>query len=483
MELLRQTQNQQIGDLQSFAEELVRSTREHVYIRPVDGLIILRPNRVANLNGTANEMLRRLYATDEVPDTHSLVTEIAAKYDVGQERVERDLRDLLLSLVALLQDRVCAAPALVSTPFRTHKRDLPVLSEIALTYRCQNRCTFCYASSPDRGDDVIEMNTAQVRTVIDHIMDDACCPTVSFTGGEPTLRPDLPELVAYAKEKGMRVNLITNGFRCASEDYVATLARNGLDSAQVSLEGPTAEIHDAITRHPGSFDRTVRAVHQLREAGIHTHTNSTICGGNREHLIDLVDFIADELGSEYFSMNMVIRTGEALEHPQDDIRYSEIGECIAAIQARAKAKGSRLVWYSPVPYCHFNPIVAGLGSKSCACADGLLSVNPAGEVLPCSSFELGIGSLLKQSFREIWFSRGALYWRRKEFLPPMCNDCGIKDICCGACPLYWDERGSFDELSARAPTPKPLASTMWKIRKRLWSGTRGVGLAKRGRPS
>jgi hypothetical protein len=129
------------------------------------------------------------------------------------------------------------------------------------------------------------------------------------------------------------------------------------------------------------LEKSVQAVHNLRAAGIHTHTNTTVCGGNRQHLIELVDFIADELHSEYFSMNMVIRTGTALDHAQDDIRYTEIGPIIEAVQAHAQVKGVRLVWYSPVPYCLFNPVQAGLGSKSCACVDGLISVNPAGELL------------------------------------------------------------------------------------------------------
>jgi len=468
-----------MSDLQEFANQLVNSTRAYIYIRPEDGLIILRPNKVANLNATAREMLDRLYAGETVPDVGELVREIAARYGEEEARVEGDLRNLLISVAALLQDRLCAAPAVVSTPFRSHPRDLPVLSEIALTYRCQNRCTFCYADAPDRGRDVAEMTTAQVKRVLDRIMDEARCPTVSFTGGEPTLRPDLPELIAYGKGKGLRVNLITNGLRCADEDFVAELAAAGLDSAQVSLEGPTAAIHDAITQHPGAFQRTVRAVGLLRAAGIHTHTNTTICGGNRAHLLALVDFIADELHSEYFSMNMVIRTGTALAHPEDDIRYSDIGRDIAAVQERAQAKGTRLVWYSPVPYCHFNPITHGLGSKSCACVDGLLSVSPAGELLPCSSYERGIGSLLEKPFAEVWGSRTALYWRRKEFLPPPCQRCDMREICCGACPLYWDERGGFQELEGMAPAPSPLARPVWEVKRRLWSGTRGVGLASR----
>jgi len=463
-------------DLQGFATELVNSTREYIYIRPEDGLIIFRPNRLHHLNQTATLMLDMLYGVPNGPDVEAVVTSVARRYDIDQERVRADLRNLLLSVSALLSDNVCGAPSVRQMAFGSHHRELPVLSEIALTYRCQNRCTFCYASSPDRGRKVPEMTTEEVQVIIDRIYDEAHCPTVSFTGGEPTLRQDLPELVGYAKDKGMRVNLITNGVKCGDESYVGALAEAGLDSAQVSIEAGTAAIHDAITQHPGSWERAVRGVRNLRAASIHTHTNTTICGGNREHLGELIDFIADELRSEYFSMNMVIRTGTALAHDEDDISYAEIGGIIEAIQGRAKEKGLRFVWYSPVPYCLFNPVKAGLGSKSCACVDGLLSVNPAGQLIPCSSFGKGIGDLLHQPFEKVWHSRTALYWRRKEFTPPMCRRCELRNICGGACPLYWDERGGFEELKGLAPGGPPWAGLTWRVRKALWSGTRGVGL-------
>ncbi len=468
-----------IMDLQRFAAELVGATREYIYIRPEDGLIILRPNRLHYLNETATLMLDRLYGDPDGPNVERVVAEVADRFGADARRVRDDLRKLLISISALLNDQVCGAPSVRQTPFGSHQRELPVLSEIAVTYRCQNRCTFCYADSPERGRDVVEMTTEEVRTIIDRLFDEAHCPTVSFTGGEPTLRPDLPELVRYAKDKGMRVNLITNGVICGDAAYVETLAAAGLDSAQVSVEGGCAEVHDAITRHPGSWERSVQAVRNLRAAGIHTHTNTTICGGNRERLMELVDFIAEDLGSEYFSMNMVIRTGTALANPQDDVCYTDIGDIIEAVQERARQRGVRFVWYSPVPYCLFNPVQVGLGSKSCACVDGLISVSPSGQLLPCSSFERGIGDLLHRPFQEVWYSRTARYWRNKEFIPPICQRCEIRDICCGACPLYWDERQSLAELKPVAPGGPPWAGAVWRLRKALWSGTRGVGLAKR----
>jgi len=460
-----------MDQLQAFAAEFITSTREYVFIRPEDQLLILRPNKIHHLNRTATEMLSALYA-QETPRVASVVQETAAKYSVPESQVEADLDRLLRSLSLVLQDREGAAPALRRTPFGSHVRELPVLSEIAVTYRCQNRCTFCYASSPDRGGEVPEMTTEQIKGILDIIIDDARVPTVSFTGGEPTLRPDLPELIAYAKSRRLRTNLITNGIRCGANGYVDKLV-GALDSAQVSLEAAEPGIHDEIVGHPGAWQRTVQGIRNLKEAGIHVHTNTTINSLNREHLLDLIDFLAD-MEQPYLSMNMVIRTGDAVGSME--IGYDEIGELVVPLKERANEHGMRFVWYSPVPLCLFNPVAHGLGSQSCSAADGLLSVAPDGSVLPCSSFEQGVGNLLHEPFDAIWNKRAAKYWRKKEFLPPGCRDCEWADLCCGACPLYWDEKGSFDELAEHLAPTSALSRMVWHAKRRWLGQVRGVGV-------
>ena len=457
--------------LQEFAAEFVNSTRDFVFVRSQDQLLILRPNKIHHLNRTATEMLSALYA-QETPDAAAVVGQTAEKYDVPPSQIEADLERLLQSLSLVLQDREGAAPAVRKTPFGSHLRNLPILSEIALTYRCQNRCTFCYASAPERGPEVPEMTTAEIRRILDAIVDDAQVPTVSFTGGEPTLRPDLPELIGYAKSRRLRTNLITNGIRCGANGYVELLA-GGLDSAQVSLEAAQAEIHDTIVGRPGAWRRTVQGIRNLKAAGIHVHTNTTINRLNRDHLQDLVDFLA-EMEQPYLSMNMVIRTGDAVGSME--IGYEEIGDLVLPIKERAATQGMRLVWYSPVPLCLFNPVAHGLGSQSCSAADGLLSIAPDGSVLPCSSFEQGVGNLLEEPFDIVWNRRTAKYWRRKEFLPPGCRDCEFAALCCGACPLYWDERGDFAELAGHMAPTSLVSDIVWRTKRRWLGQVRGVGV-------
>jgi radical SAM protein with 4Fe4S-binding SPASM domain len=462
--------------LQQFASEFVNSTRDYIFIRPEDRLVIMRPNKTQHLNATACEMLSLLYGQPQV-DVQALVAQLATKYAVEPERIAKDLDDLLASLSGLLRDDFSHTPSVRMTPFGSHEMKFPVLSEIALTYRCQHKCPFCYADAQRRGDRGAEMTIDQVKVCIDRIWDEARVPTISFTGGEPTLRPDLPELVAYAKRKGMRTNLITNGFLCGEPALVTALAEAGLDSAQVSIEAPTAEAHDAITRTPGSFVRSVQGIRNFHDRGIHVHTNTTICPQNRDCVLGMVDFAADELGHEYLSMNMVIRTGGAAGDEAELLGYSQIESVALPIIARARERGLRMVWYSPVPYCLFNPVLAGIGSNSCAAADGLLSVAPDGQVLPCSSFETGVGNLLTEPFERIWNRRTARYWRNKEFMPPACSGCDMSRICCGACPLYWDERGGFGELPGACGNSGKLAEWAWKLKRRYIGKLKGVNVA------
>jgi radical SAM protein with 4Fe4S-binding SPASM domain len=458
--------------LQDFAAEFIASTREYIFVRPEDQLLILRPNKIHHLNRTATDMLAALYA-QELPDTSAVIRATADRYNVPEAQVASDLERLLRSLSLVLQDREGAAPALRKTPFGSHNRELPVLSEIAVTYRCQNRCTFCYASSPDRGNEIPEMTTRQIQGILDIIVEQARVPTVSFTGGEPTLRHDLPDLVSHAKSRRLRTNLITNGIRCSSADYVDELSRAGLDSAQVSLEAADPEVHDRVVGRRGAWKHTVRGVQNLKLASIHVHTNTTINSLNRDHLLDLVDFLA-EMEQPYLSMNMVIRTGDAVGSME--IGYQEIGDLVLPLKERANEHGMKFVWYSPVPLCLFNPVAHGLGSQSCSAADGLLSIAPDGSVLPCSSFEQGVGNLLHEPFDQVWNRRSAKYWRQKEFLPPGCRDCELAELCCGACPLYWDERGNLSEIADHLAPTTILSRMVWHAKRRWLGQVRGVGV-------
>lgn len=491
-ELPARSEAQGRADLAGRVASLVARTSRHVYLRKADRLMILRPNKIFFVNRTAFFILEKLYSPeyhrgdprngDFSVDVARVVSECAAHYKVAKEKVASDVSNLFTTLSSLLRaqnpksaPKGGPAPSLRRTEFGSHEIYYPLLSEIAMTYRCQLACRFCYAgSSCARRPGGREMSIEEIKKVITVIAEDACCPTLSFTGGEPTLRfDDLLQAVAFAKARGLRTNLITNG-QALSDPIKADLIKEaGLEAAQVSIEGAEAGVHDSLTCVEGSFEKTVAAVKNLRERGIHVHTNSTISTANVESVYRLPEMLAG-MGLKYFSVNMVIKTGSANVNDDLAIGYEKIGEKMEILAGNARKAGIRLVWYSPTPYCLFNPVVAGLGSKSCGAASGLFSVSPSGEVLPCSSFSGSLGNILEKSFRKIWDCRAAKYFRNKEFIPPVCKKCDISGICQGACPLYWDASGGFDEICKNGRGCGALSKAAWKIKRRLLAPLYGI---------
>ncbi|MFC1669164.1 radical SAM protein [Spirochaetota bacterium] len=453
-------------------DSFVNSTRDVVYLRDIDRLLIIRPNKIQHLNETAFNMLHLIYnMKSSAEDT---IRKMAEKYGVEKGRLKNDLVKLTQSINAIMKEDYAGACMVDTIPFNPESIKYPVLSEIALTYSCQNNCDFCYASSPYRGERSSEMKTDDIKKIIHKISDEAHVPTISFTGGEPTLRKDLPALIEFAHGLGMRTNLITNGIKCSNNSFVEKLKKSGLDSAQVSLESHREDIHNDITGNSSAYKNTIKGIHNLKNAGIYTHTNTTICLKNMDHLKPLARFIKDEFDFSYLSMNMVIKTGIARDNGNVKINYTSIGDIIRPVIIYCESMELKFVWYSPTPYCIFNPVDHNLGSKSCACISGLLSVNPGGEILPCSSYDRGVGNLLNHSFDYIWNSDEALYFREKRYLPPVCSSCDYDELCGGACPLYWENEGCFDEIENISHNRYRLKNILWSIENKLRVKAKGV---------
>ncbi len=433
----------------SWADDFVKSISEYVYVRERDSLLILLPNQAYKLNPAGLAILGRMMAGSSLIDVLEQKSEGLSK----DEKVLTDVFHFFCDLRALVMGCLGEGKgrrAVEETSFTRPHNSLPVLSEIALTYRCNLSCKFCYAGCTCTKSDrnfSSEMSTAEVKQVLDAIRYDAEVPSVSWTGGEPTLRSDLVELTAYATELGMRVNLITNGNNLTQE-LVDQLKNAGLRSAQVSLEGANAEIHDSLTQTPGSYDRTLRGISLLKDAGLHVHTNTTINRINAPHLAEIVGLVK-ELGLKRLSMNMVIPCGTAPDTGVT-VLYSEMPELLDKLKRAAWEADVEFLWYSPTPYCIVNPVAMGLGGKSCAACDGLLSIAPDGGVLPCSSLSKNVGNILKDGFQRVWNNRKSRYWRGKRYAHRICRDCRHFDICTGACPIYWDAIGYKEIESAVA---------------------------------
>jgi radical SAM protein with 4Fe4S-binding SPASM domain len=450
-----------------WVDEMMASARPHLMVRPADELLILVPNNPVKLNPTALRVLGAMV------DEQAGIAEVLAR-EGDHPRRRRALHEFFTDLNAWLSGNLgegMGRRAVEHEPFTAEFCRYPVLAEVALTYRCNLSCAFCYAGCgvgalPEGWSEERVMSDDEVCRVLDVICRDAHCPSVSFTGGEPTLRPGLPRLVAHAKGLGLKVNLISNGQRLDAS-RVAELAAAGLDSAQLSLEGPTPARHDELVDRPGAFARLWRAVGHLREHGVRVHTNTTLNRRNLPLAPAIVDLVADR-GLDRLTMNLVIPCGSAGGDPALAVAYSEIGPHVLGLRDRAAARGVQLIWYSPLPLCLLNTIAHGLGNRGCAAADGLLHVGPGGDVLPCSSFghSESLGNLLRDPFEAVWQSRAARFFRAKRMMPPGCPDCPEAAACQGACVLYWREQG-LEELGGASDSRPPLPPGFGPASRRL----------------
>lgn len=439
-----------------WVDELVAGLRGRIVVRPEDDLLILVPNTPVKVNRTALRILGAM-----VHEGAGIADVLAREGDGPRRRLE--IHNFFTDLAAWLRGDLGEGEgrrAVVSEPFSRDFCRYPVLSEVALTYRCNLSCAFCYAGCGATGTagaraGMREMSDEEVCRVLEVIRREARCPSVSFTGGEPTLRPGLPLFVRHAKALGLAVNLISNG-QLLDDRLVGELANAGLDSAQLSLEGPDAALHDSLVGRAGAFARLWEAVERLRSRGVRVHTNTTMNRRNVAQLVEIVDLVA-ERGMERLTMNLMIPCGSAAGDLSLRVGYDEAGGHVQRVRARAGARGVELVWYSPLPLCIFNTIAHGLGNRGCAAADGLLHVGPAGDVLPCSSFahHESLGNLLHQDFEEVWQSEKARFFREKRMMPAGCAGCVDADVCQGACVLYWRTAG-MSELGGAAAERPPL---------------------------
>ncbi len=165
-----------------------------------------------------------------------------------------------------------------------------------LTYRCNARCAICsYWRNPS--DPAKELTLPNIQEGLDKIFEYGC-RVVNFTGGEPTLRCDLEDIVSYAADKGMWTSIVTNA-SLLTRDRVRNLKDAGLDSLLVSLDSTVAEIHDRQRGCKGLYPKVVRSMQWLRDDFLSGHRMGGIMcvlSSLNSRSADKIVKFADELG-------------------------------------------------------------------------------------------------------------------------------------------------------------------------------------------
>lgn len=308
----------------------------------------------------------------------------------------------------------------------------PPRMDLALTYRCNNNCYFCYTGGPRKGQ---ELSTDDWKKVIDKLWESGI-PQIVFTGGEPTLREDLVELVEHSKE--FVTGLVTNGRRLAS--LAEKLNRAELDYAQVSWESQLPEVHDRMVGVPGAWKETREGIVQALKSGLAVVTNTTLTTDNLALFPDLIK-AGSELGLKLMACNTLICSGRGTCSKKDNgLSPEELKNTLSAALEVAGREGVKLEWYSPTCYKEFNPLEFGFGAKACSAAQYNMTVEPDGSVIPCQSwFKEKVGNVLKDPWPNIWNHPVSLGFREKTYLKDReeCQKCEYLQACYGGCPLEY----------------------------------------------
>lgn len=153
--------------------------------------------------------------------------------------------------------------------------------DLKVGFDCNNLCTFCVQG--DKRDRILPRSVDEMKKIL--LDERKNTDEVVFTGGEPTMHKDLLHVISYAKAAGYRViQLQTNGRRLSHEPYLDAALKAGVNQISPAIHGSTAEIHDALTRAPGSFRQAVKGIENARRRGVMIITNSVVTQQNMEDL-------------------------------------------------------------------------------------------------------------------------------------------------------------------------------------------------------
>ena len=312
--------------------------------------------------------------------------------------------------------------------------DAPICLTWELTYACNLACVHCLSSSGKR--DPRELSTAQCKAIIDEL-ERMQVFYVNIGGGEPTVRPDFWELVDYATEHHVGVKFSTNGVRINAE-VAARLAASDYVDVQISLDGATAEVNDAV-RGEGSFAMAIRALENLAEAGFTDSKISVVV--TRHNVSQLDDFkaLADRYGAT-LRITRLRPSGRGADvwdelHPTAEQQVELYNWLVA--------KGDRVL--TGDSFFH----LAGLGAPGalaglnmCGAGRVVCLIDPVGDVYACP-FAIHdrflAGNVLSDAvdgsggFDNVWKNSALFTELRKPQSAGACGSCGHYDACRGGC--------------------------------------------------
>ncbi|MCQ2530123.1 MAG: radical SAM protein [Lachnospiraceae bacterium] len=308
-------------------------------------------------------------------------------------------------------------PAILLSKGAFYKSEELTNCAFELTYRCNEKCKYCYCCTDDKD----ELSTEEIKNIIDQLYEMNVLE-LTFTGGDPFVRKDIFEILKYTYCKGFAFNIFTNGIALSDSDLLTIKALHP-KTIHFSIHSHRAEIHDAFTQVKGSFEKTISVIKKCILLGLPTNIKFTVTNQNMEDVDGVLSF-AEELGTtiqistEVFSKNdgdsstlqFCCYNQEKLFNVYDLEKKHIVVKC---------SEGhSDLQEYSE-------------DGRICGAGDHGITINPYGDIYTCNSLPISIGNVREERISHIWNYSEELKKIRniKWNMIQGCEKCNDKHLC------------------------------------------------------
>jgi radical SAM protein with 4Fe4S-binding SPASM domain len=317
----------------------------------------------------------------------------------------------------------------------------PFSAMIEIADRCNEVCVHCYQVQGQKG----EISTDDWKRALDELAELGVL-FLTISGGEATLRKDFLEIVEHARKRRFAVKIYTNGLTMTAE-LAAKLRELAVQEVQISLYSHRPELHDWVTRVPGSWQKTVEGVRALVAERIAVVVKSPLMRFNAADYQSYMDFVAS-LGAD-FSLDPVIDAREDGDRDPERLRmdteqYLAIMRDPTLVPEREEAPPKNL------------------DQSVCGACSGNVHIEANGEMRPCTQLDVPLGNVLTQRIRDAWHENEAAQEIRAftwEHLPG-CRVCDLQPYCARC---YASARTEVGDAMAPYPSACRRARLEWEL--------------------
>lgn len=333
-----------------------------------------------------------------------------------------------------------------------------------VTRACAYACVHCRADAQHQRDPR-ELSPEEAFALIDRLADFGNSPILIFTGGDPMMRRDLTDLIAYAAQKGLRCSLTPTATALPTTERLEQVRDAGIRRIALSLDAPRPEVHDEFRKVPDSWQRTMDILHRAHNVGLSVQINTTVAKHNVDILPEMVPFI-QEVGAVQWSVFFLVPTGRAMleqmisaeQHEQtfnwlydlsQDAPFDIKGTAApmyrrVAIERKKAEAGDQPVTFQGAGFQYADGL--NRPTKGVNDGNGFLFISHIGEIQPSGFLPITAGMVREHDVVDVYRNH-PIFQNLRDYsrLKGPCGTCEYRDVCGGQRGRAYGVTGDYME--------------------------------------